>query len=70
VNFVPVLTAGLAALLLGERLDAAQAAGGVAVLMGVWWTTRARVARPPIRAGVAAALPAAPEMPIRRSARG
>ena len=45
VNFVPVLTAGLAALLLGERLDAAQAAGGAAVLVGVWWTTRARAER-------------------------
>jgi drug/metabolite transporter (DMT)-like permease len=40
VNFVPVLTAGLAAVLLGERLEPAQAAGGVAVLAGVWLTTR------------------------------
>jgi len=40
VNFVPVLTAGLAALLLGERPDGGQALGGAAVLAGVWWTTR------------------------------
>jgi drug/metabolite transporter (DMT)-like permease len=43
VNFVPVLTAGLAALLLDERLEAAQAVGGAAVLAGVWWTTRRRL---------------------------
>lgn len=40
VNFVPALTAGLAALILGERLGPAQAVGGAAVLVGVWWTTR------------------------------
>jgi drug/metabolite transporter (DMT)-like permease len=40
VNFVPVLTAGLAALLLDERPDAGQLLGGAAVLAGVWWTTR------------------------------
>lgn len=62
VNFVPALTAGLAAVLLGERLEAAQAVGGAAVLAGVWWTTRSRVA--PARAARTTpqtALAAAPE---------
>jgi drug/metabolite transporter (DMT)-like permease len=45
VNFVPVLTAALAAVLLDERIEAAQAVGGAAVLAGVWWTTRGAVAR-------------------------
>jgi drug/metabolite transporter (DMT)-like permease len=40
VNFVPVLTATLAALVLGERMEDGQALGGAAVLAGVWWTTR------------------------------
>lgn len=45
VNFVPVLTAALAAALLGERIEGAQAVGGAAVLAGVWWTTRGAVGR-------------------------
>jgi drug/metabolite transporter (DMT)-like permease len=49
VNFVPVLTAALAAALLGERLEPAQALGGLAVLAGVWWTTRAEIVRPVVR---------------------
>ena len=57
VNFVPVLTAGLAAALLGERLDPGQALGGVAVLTGVWWTTRGPA---PVR--VRCATPDAPQM--------
>jgi drug/metabolite transporter (DMT)-like permease len=40
VYVVPVLTALLATVLLGERFEAAQAAGGAAVLAGVWWTSR------------------------------
>jgi drug/metabolite transporter (DMT)-like permease len=41
VYLVPVLTAGLSALLLGEQLQVAQAVGGAAVLAGVYGTTRA-----------------------------
>jgi drug/metabolite transporter (DMT)-like permease len=40
VYLVPVLTAALSALLLGERLQIAQAVGGAAVLAGVYGTTR------------------------------
>lgn len=40
VYLVPVLTALLATTLLGEPFGAAQAAGGAAVLAGVYWTTR------------------------------
>lgn len=40
VYFVPVLTAALSALLLGERLEAAQVIGGATVLAGVYLTTR------------------------------
>ena len=59
VNFVPVLTAGLAAVVLGERLEGGQVLGGAAVLAGVWWTTRralpvVRPTRPPC---VTAAVP-------------
>jgi drug/metabolite transporter (DMT)-like permease len=57
VNFVPALTAGLAALLLGERMEAAQAVGGAAVLAGVWWTTRSAAPR-----RVVCAAPRAPSM--------
>jgi len=57
VNFVPVLTAALAAALLGERIDAGQAVGGVAVLAGVWWTTWGGVTRPVVRRTGTALLP-------------
>jgi drug/metabolite transporter (DMT)-like permease len=40
VYLVPVVTAVLSTTLLGERLGAAQALGGTAVLAGVYWTTR------------------------------
>jgi drug/metabolite transporter (DMT)-like permease len=40
VYLVPVLTAGLSAVLLGEQLQVAQAVGGAAVLAGVYGTTR------------------------------
>jgi drug/metabolite transporter (DMT)-like permease len=40
VYLVPVVTALLSTTLLGERLGAAQALGGTAVLAGVYWTTR------------------------------
>ena len=49
VNFVPVLTAGLAALLLDERLADGQMLGGAAVLAGVWWTTRPLPAAPAVQ---------------------
>jgi len=49
VNFVPALTAGLAAVLLGERMESGQALGGAAVLAGVWWTTRGAVTWPVTR---------------------
>ena len=42
VYFVPVLTAALSALFLGERFEAAQAIGGATVLAGVYLTTRLR----------------------------
>jgi drug/metabolite transporter (DMT)-like permease len=44
VYLVPVLTAILAMLTLGERFEAAQGWGGVSVLAGVYVTTRSRVA--------------------------
>jgi drug/metabolite transporter (DMT)-like permease len=40
IYLVPVLTALLSATLLGEPFGAAQAAGGAAVLAGVYWSTR------------------------------
>jgi drug/metabolite transporter (DMT)-like permease len=62
VNFVPVLTAALAALLLGERIEPAQAAGGVAVLAGVWWTTRSVAPRREVLAPApASSIAVAPE---------
>ena len=42
IYLMPVLTAVLSALLLGERFESAQAIGGAAVLAGVYWSTRAR----------------------------
>ena len=45
VNLVPALTAGLAAVVLDERIELAQVIGGAAVLAGVWWTTRGAVGR-------------------------
>jgi drug/metabolite transporter (DMT)-like permease len=59
VNFVPVLTAALAALLLGERIEPAQAAGGVAVLAGVWWTTRSPAVVPIVHRSGPRSLPVA-----------
>jgi drug/metabolite transporter (DMT)-like permease len=63
VNFVPALTAALAAAVLGERLEAGQALGGAAVLMGVWWTTRpeapARIPSVATRRSLTAAAPEA-----------
>jgi drug/metabolite transporter (DMT)-like permease len=44
IYLMPVLTAVLSALLLGERFQLAQAGGGAAVLAGVYWSTRARAA--------------------------
>lgn len=49
VYLVPVLTALLSTLLLGERLLLAQVAGGAAVLLGVYVTTRGPVSRSPAR---------------------
>jgi drug/metabolite transporter (DMT)-like permease len=43
IYLMPVLTAVLSALLLGERFEMAQATGGAAVLAGVYWSTRTRV---------------------------
>jgi drug/metabolite transporter (DMT)-like permease len=40
IYLVPLLTAALSAMLLGERFEISQAAGGAAVLAGVYWTTR------------------------------
>ncbi len=40
VYLVPVLTAVLSVLLLGEHFQLAQAVGGAGVLAGVYWTTR------------------------------
>lgn len=40
IYLVPVLTAVLSVLLLGESFGIAQALGGAAVLTGVYWTTR------------------------------
>jgi drug/metabolite transporter (DMT)-like permease len=40
VYLVPVLTAALAAILLGERFELAQGFGGAAVLAGVYWSNR------------------------------
>jgi drug/metabolite transporter (DMT)-like permease len=42
IYLMPVLTAVLSALLLGELLELAQLIGGGAVLAGVYWGTRAR----------------------------
>lgn len=42
VYLVPVITALLSRLALGEQFELAQAAGGSAVLAGVYWTTRRR----------------------------
>ena len=42
VYLVPVLTAVLSTLFLGERFDLSQGAGGAAVLAGVYWSTRTR----------------------------
>ncbi len=44
VYLVPALTAVLSLVLLGEEFHPAQAAGGAAVLAGVYWTTRRRSA--------------------------
>ena len=44
VYLVPVLTAALSALLLGEQLAPSQVVGGVAVLSGVYWSARSRAA--------------------------
>lgn len=40
IYLVPVVTAALSMTFLGERVDAAQVVGGMAVLSGVYWTTR------------------------------
>ncbi len=45
VYLVPVLTAGLATVLLGESFELPQAIGGAAVLLGVYVTTRPATAR-------------------------
>ena len=42
IYLMPVLTAVLSTLLLGERFEMAQATGGAAVLAGVYWSTRTR----------------------------
>ena len=42
IYLIPVLTAALSAAVLGETFGAAQAAGGAAVLAGVYWSTRNR----------------------------
>ena len=39
---MPVLTAVLSVVLLGERFEPTQLLGGGAVLAGVYWSTRAR----------------------------
>ena len=44
IYLMPVLTAVLSAVLLGERFEPAQAVGGAAVLVGVYWSTRAPAA--------------------------
>jgi drug/metabolite transporter (DMT)-like permease len=44
VYLVPVITAALSAVLLGERFEVAQGVGGAAVLGGIWWSTRAGAA--------------------------
>jgi len=41
IYFIPVITALLSTTLLGEPFGAAQAAGGAAVLVGVYWSSRA-----------------------------
>jgi drug/metabolite transporter (DMT)-like permease len=46
IYLVPVLTAVLSASVLDEPFGASEAAGGAAVLAGLWWTTRADAARP------------------------
>jgi drug/metabolite transporter (DMT)-like permease len=53
VYLVPVLTAMLSALFLGEPLLPSQVLGGALVLLGVWVTTRA-----PLAAGVPEAVTA------------
>ena len=50
MNLVPALTAGLAAVVLDERIELAQVIGGAAVLAGVWWTTRIPARVPTARA--------------------
>jgi len=57
VYLVPVLTALLAALFLGEPLLFSQVVGGALVLAGVWTTTRARVVSADARAARARARP-------------
>jgi drug/metabolite transporter (DMT)-like permease len=42
IYLVPVVTALLAAIFLGEQIGAAQVIGGAAVLAGVYWTTAAK----------------------------
>jgi len=42
VYLMPVLTAVLSTLLLGERFEISQAVGGATVLAGVYWSTRTR----------------------------
>ena len=42
IYLMPVLTAVLSTLLLGEHFELAQAIGGAAVLAGVYWSTRTR----------------------------
>jgi drug/metabolite transporter (DMT)-like permease len=44
IYLVPVVTAVLSMVFLGEQVGAAQAIGGAAVLVGVYWTTRPRQA--------------------------
>jgi len=44
VYLVPVLTAVMSTMLLGERFEAAQGVGGAAVLAGLYWSTRAPAA--------------------------
>jgi len=46
VNLVPLFGALLAALFLGEQLSGAQLAGGLLVVFGVYWGSRARRALP------------------------
>jgi drug/metabolite transporter (DMT)-like permease len=40
VYLVPVITAALSTVLLGERFDISQGVGGMAVLGGLYWSTR------------------------------